>query len=108
MTQDMLGRLEAAHEALIAALDGGAIDDIELRLDALREAVEAVRAAGAWHDSRRMKERAQRIVQLGEAARIRVNFLTDMTRQRLQMLAAARGDTAGIVYLRPGHPAAAV
>ena len=101
MSLDPLGRLEGAHEALIAALDRNDIVIIERRLEELKAALTDVRAAGAWRDAPEHKARAERIVRLGQAIRIRVNFLTDQTRHRLQLLAAARGDRGGSVYGRP-------
>lgn len=101
MSLDTLGRLEAAHEGLICALDANDVETIEQRVEELRAAISAVRAQGGWRETPNMKERAGRISQLGEAARVRVNFLTDLTRQRLQMLAAARGDGIGGVYANP-------
>jgi hypothetical protein len=98
-----LGRLQAAHEDLIGALDANDVDAIEQRLEQLRGAIAAVRAAGGWRDIPQLKERAKLIAQLGEAARIRVNFLTDRTAQRLQMLAAARGQVLGGAYSRPAR-----
>lgn len=102
MSLDALGGLEAAHERLILALDSSDLESIEQRLDEMRLAIGAVRAQGGWRESPQLQERSKRIVQLSEAARIRVNLLTDMTRQRLQMLAAARGEVTGCAYARPG------
>jgi hypothetical protein len=103
MTLNALQRLENAHEHLIGALDANDVESIESRVEELRAAISAVRSMGGWRETPELKERAQRISKLGEAARIRVNFLTDMTRQRLQMLAAARGDAGGGVYAPTGR-----
>lgn len=103
MSLNALERLEEAHEELIGALDANDVESIELRVEELRSAISAVRAMGGWRETPELKTRAKRISRLGEAARIRVNFLTDMTRQRLQMLGAARGDVGGIVYSRPAR-----
>ncbi len=96
MSVTALDRLEEAHRDLIGALDAQDVESIERRVEELKTAISAVRALGGWRETRELKDRARRISQLGEAARIRVNFLTDMTRQRLELLAAARGD------FRPG------
>lgn len=106
MEQDTLASLETAHEGLIEALDANDIDAIEQRVDELRAAIAHVRSQGAWRECPRLKERAQRIVKLGEAARLRVNFLTDMNRRRIQTLTAARGEPAAAVYARRGRTAA--
>lgn len=101
MSQDSLGRLQRAHEDLIRALDGQDVDTIEARVESLRDAIADVRGQGGWRETPGLKERARHIVQLGEAARVRVNFLTDLTRQRLELLSMARGQSAGMVYDRP-------
>ncbi len=101
MSLAALDRLEAAHEELISALDANDIDGIERRLEQLRAATMAVRSAGGWRDIPQVREQALRIAQLGEAARVRVNFLTDRTRHRLQMLASVRGDVTSTAYRRP-------
>ena len=103
MSLNALERLEEAHEELIGALDANDVESIELRVEELRSAISAVRAMGSWRESPELKNRAKRISQLGEAARIRVNFLTDMTRQRLQMLGAARGEFSGSLYSPAGR-----
>lgn len=101
MSLDMLRRLQVAHEELIHALDGQDVEMIEQRVDALRTAIADVRSQGGWRETPGLKDRARHIVQLGEAARVRVNFLTDLTRQRLELLAVARGQASGAVYERP-------
>jgi len=103
MSLNALERLEEAHEELIGALDANDVESIELRVEELRSAISAVRAMGSWRESPELKNRAKRISQLGEAARIRVNFLTDMTRQRLQMLGTARGEFSGSLYSPAGR-----
>jgi len=97
---ESLRRLEEAHANLISALDADEVEAIEGRIEQLRSAIAAVKTAGSWRDSAEARDQAQRIRGLGEAARIRVNFLTDRTAQRLQMLAAARGDALGGTYRR--------
>jgi hypothetical protein len=103
MNSSALQRLQEAHEGLIFALDANDVESIERRVEELKNAISAVRSLGGWRDTPELKERARRIAQLGEAARIRVNFLTDMTRQRMQMLAAARGEVAGGLYSPSGR-----
>ena len=66
-----------------------------------RGAVDAVRAAGVWRDDAEAKSRAGHVARLADAARIRVNFLTDLTRQRIDALDALRGRT--VAYGRDGR-----
>lgn len=103
MSVNALARLEAAHEGLIGALDGADVEAIEGKVEELRSAISEVRAMGGWRESPDLKARAKRIAALGEAARIRVNFLTDLTRQRLEMLSTARGEALGGGYSPAGR-----
>ena len=100
MSLDALLRLQEAHEHLISALDANDVESIEARLEQLRSAIAVVKSTGGWRECAQAKERAQYIRALGEAARVRVNFLTDRTAQRLQMLASVRGDATGTTYRR--------
>lgn len=106
MTPPSLRRLEACHRALIGALDAHDVEKLEAALAQFREAVDEVRAAGGWRDHPEIIDRVVRIYQLSEAARIRVNFLTDMNRQRIEALAAVRGRATGAPYRRDGSLAA--
>jgi hypothetical protein len=100
MSLAALGRLEAAHEQLISALDREDVATLERRVEELRTAIHEVRAQGGWHDEDGVCDRAERITRLADAARVRVNFLTDLTRQRLQRIGAARGESQAGVYRR--------
>lgn len=103
MTIAALERLEACHEALIDALDHHDADSVERRVAELRRAADDVRAVGSWRDQPEVRERASRISALAEAARIRVNFLTDRTAGRLETLAAVRGQVHSLAYHRSGR-----
>ena len=92
--------------ALIAALDGDDVEGIELAIGQFGSALEAVRAAAAWRDRPEILELVQRICNLSEAARIRVNFLTDLNPRRIDALAAARGRPMVVPYGRDGRRAA--
>jgi uncharacterized membrane protein len=101
MSLAALGRLEAAHEQLISALDREDVAALERRVEELRTAIDDVRAQGGWRDEGDVRDRAERIARLADAARVRVNFLTDLTRQRLQRIGSVRGDSPVGVYRRP-------
>ena len=103
MSGNALARLRAAHEGLIGALDGNDVESIEAKLEELRTAISEVRSMGGWRESPDLKARARRISQLGEAARVRVNFLTDLTRQRLDMLSSVRGEAIAGAYSHTGR-----
>lgn len=91
MSASALAKMEECQEALVHALDGDDIDALEQSIEVLRYTVEAARGMGGWHDEPDLRERALRIQSLAQAAMMRVNFLTDLTRQRLDTLAALRG-----------------
>ena len=100
-----LARLEACHEALIEALDHRDAATVESRVAELAVAADAVRSVGVWRDEPEVRSRAKRIASLAEAARVRVNFLTDRTDTRLESLAAARGQVTSLAYKRNGQRA---
>lgn len=101
MSLAALGRLEAAHEQLISALDREDVAVLERRVEELRTAIDEVRAQGGWRAEDDVRDRAERITRLADAARVRVNFLTDLTRQRLNRIGAVRGESPAGVYRRP-------
>ena len=105
MSLATLDRLEACQETLIRALDDNDVEAVEGAVANLHDAVYEVKAAGGWRDIEAVKTRAARVLALIEAARIRVNFLTDQNRQRIEALAALRGQVGGSVYRRDGMPA---
>ena len=100
-----LQRLEACHHALIDALDAQDIDALESSIDDFRTALDEARAQGAWREQPGVIESAARIHALSEAARIRVNFLTDLNQQRIDALAAARGRDNVVIYGPSGRAA---
>lgn len=106
MIPTSLQRLKDCHVALIAALDAQDIDAIESAVVAFRDVVEEVRAAGGWRDNVEVAEEVAQIAALSEAARIRVNFLTDVNQQRIAALAAVRGRAIGAGYRRDGSQTA--
>ena len=101
-----LNRLEACHVALIAALDRDDVMGIHATIGEFEGALDAVRAAGAWCDRPEILDLVQRIYNLSEAARIRVNFLTDLNQRRIEALATARGRPVPLSYGRDGRRAA--
>ncbi len=102
-----LSRLEACQEALIAALDADDLDRLEPAILAFRDAVEEVRAQGGWRDNPEVAGTAAHIKALAEAARVRVNFLTDLNQRRIEAFAAARGRSVATTYGARGQMSAA-
>ena len=94
----VLDALASAHEALIRALDGDDLAAIEQATLALAEAVHEARRQEDWAGTPGMKERLLNLAALAQAAQIRVNFLTDMIRRRVDAAAALRGAQPVAVY----------
>ncbi|HTU13307.1 MAG TPA: hypothetical protein VMG08_20635 [Allosphingosinicella sp.] len=97
----ILDTLATSHEALIRALDGEDLGAIERATAALAEAVHEARKHD-WHSTPDLKERLLSLAALAQAAQIRVNFLTDMIRRRVDAAAALRGAQPQITY-SPHH-----
>ncbi|HKR18101.1 hypothetical protein [Rhizorhapis sp.] len=100
MTAQALDRLGNGFSELIELLDGDDIERLETVIAEVRVALEDVRAEGAWRDTHEVTGRIQQIMPLVEAARIRVNFLTDLNRQRVDMLARHGGRMTLSTYKR--------
>jgi len=95
----ILDALARSHEALIRALDGDDLGEIEQATASLAEAVHEARRHD-WHSTLDLKERLLSLAALAQAAQIRVNFLTDMIRRRVDAAAALRGAQPQMTY----HP----
>lgn len=96
-----LEAMKEAHEALIAALDTNDIDAIEASIAAFSAAVDTVRA-GTPIAGEGSAAQSAKLRQLADQAQMRVNFLTDMVRRRIERLSAARGRAGTFVYSREG------
>lgn len=100
----ILDTLATSHEALIRALDGSDLAEIERATTALATAVHAARNSAEWDGGNpALRERLLSLAALAHAAQIRVNFLTDMIRRRVDAAAALRGKQPQFTY----HPHAA-
>ena len=95
----ILDALARSHEALIRALDGDDLGEIEQATASLAEAVHEARRHD-WNSTPDLKERLLSLAALAQAAQIRVNFLTDMIRRRVDAAAALRGAQPQMTY----HP----
>lgn len=103
MSLAALDGLIATERRLIAALDGDDPARIERATTDYANALTQVRAAGGWHATPEVAERAREAMALANLARTRVNILADLTRQRLGLLARAAGRELGIGYRRDGR-----
>src|SRR3546814_5910301 len=91
MTVQALDRLGNGFSDLLDVLDSDDIARVEAVLDEVRDALEEVRAQGAWRDTPEVTDRIREIMPLVRAARVSVNFLTDVTSQRVDLLAFNTG-----------------
>jgi hypothetical protein len=87
MTRATLDRLLAVESQLVQALDGEDIAALETVTLDFAEALKDVKATAAWSDEPDILERIRHALALTEAARSRVNYLTDRNRRRLELLA---------------------
>lgn len=101
MSLDILDRLAAAQEELIRALDGNDLAGIEQAVAALAAAIAEARPLTETALQPQFGERLSRLASLAQAARMRVNYLTDLMNGRLAELAGLRG-LAGPITYQPG------
>lgn len=104
MSLAALDDLILREKALIAAIDADDVTAIEAETSAFREALLRVRTAGGWREVPGAASRADEALALADAARVRVNYLTDLTRRRMEKLARAAGRPEGnATYGRDGR-----
>jgi hypothetical protein len=103
MSLAVLDRLASCHEALIRALDGNDLEAIETATLALADAVASARARQDWAATPENREKLLSLTALAQAAQIRVNFLTDTIRRRVNAMAALRGAEPAMTYQPHGR-----
>ena len=91
MSEAALNRLTQASEGLILALDKGSAEAVEEATRVFSEALKDVQAIGGWRGSPEIIEKLQYAMKLADAARARVNYLTDINRRRFEALCKAAG-----------------
>ncbi|MDB5690107.1 MAG: hypothetical protein JWL91_1983 [Sphingomonas bacterium] len=94
MSLPALDRLATAQARLVTALSHGDIAEIEDASRALAREVDQVRNIAVWHATPELKARATGAVRLAEGARLRLGYLADHGRRRLQMLLGLSGRSA--------------
>jgi hypothetical protein len=102
MSHDKLEAMKEAHDALIAALDANDIAAIEAAVAAFGDSVRALREA-AEPLGPDAAARAAELRRLSDQAQMRVNFLTDMVRRRIERLGAMGGRGQVALYAREGR-----
>jgi hypothetical protein len=89
-----------AQTALIVALDTRDADAIETATRTLAEAVTTMRAQDGWRESSALRDRIGHALKQTNAARIRVNYLSDWTRQRIDKITELRGGALSQTYAK--------
>lgn len=98
-----LDQLITSETALIEALDGDDIDVLEGAMADFRGTLDLLKNKGAWHATPETVAQLTRALALADAARVRVNYLTDRTRRRIDLLGEAAGLAPASGYLRDGR-----
>jgi hypothetical protein len=101
MTAALVEHLITAQAALIAALDMRDAAAIEAATRALADAVAAARAQDSWRENGGVRERLSHALKQTDAARIRINYLSDWTRQRIDSIAELRSGASAQTYANP-------
>jgi hypothetical protein len=104
-TLAFLKRLRGDHVSLIAALDCDDAAAIEAAAEALNRTVYEARGQALWSEEPGAAALAREVCRMSEAARIRVNLLTDLNERRLQALAGLQGRTGAFHYGPDGRTA---
>lgn len=91
MIEAALDRLVAAETNLIEALDGHDVAALETATATLAGAVNDVKSLASSSIALGLLEQVRHALALAEAARARVNYLTDRNRRRLELLTTAVG-----------------
>jgi hypothetical protein len=96
-----LAAVIACQDRLIAALDQRDPSAIESASARLTAAIAQVRSRGAWHARGDDHAQIGHALKQCDAAAMRVNYLKDWTRQRIDSLAAVRGWEGPQLYSKP-------
>jgi hypothetical protein len=91
MTDTALDHLLACQTALIAALDARDAGAIEQASMQLANATANAHSYDAWHSNTSARSKIEHSLKQADAARTRVNYLSEWTRQRIDRLNELRG-----------------
>lgn len=100
MSEAALSALAEAHSALDAALGRRDMDAIDAAALRFRDAIFQVRGVGVWRARPELARTAADLLARVEVSRQRVNELTRATRERSQVIDAARGVSPPLTYGR--------
>lgn len=97
MTAQSIEALMQCQTALIAALDAGDVAEIERATQEMGSAVEALRADDGRVGSNSLPS-LDHAMRQNQAARIRVNYLSEFNRQKIDRLSEIRGADPALTY----------
>ena len=100
MSETPISKIVACQGVLIAALDMRDADAITAATAALADAIAGARAQDAWRDESGSKPSIDHALRQNDAARMRVNIMSEWTRSRAARLAELRGLASPHVYGR--------
>lgn len=103
MILTVFDQLIASETTLIEALDGDDIAVLEAAMMDFHDTLDLLKTKGAWHATPETVAQLSHALALAEAARVRVNYLTDRTRRRISLLAEAAGVARASFYQRDGR-----
>lgn len=101
MTMGGIDRLIVCQDALLAALDARDAQRIETATADLASAIQAVKAQDVWRTATEGREKVDHAIRQSDAARIRVNYMADWTRQRIDQLTELRSGMPTTTYSMP-------
>lgn len=104
MTVVALSDLIRCQNDLIKALDSDSVSALEHATASVAAAIARLTSDPEWQKSLDVGEDVTYALKQAEAAKARVNFLTDRTRQRLERITSARGDRVVQTYGARGKP----
>ena len=101
MTLTSIEALMACQDRMIAALDGRCPDAIATATADLAHAIVAAKQTGLPEHGQSAREHIDHALRQNDAARMRVNILSDWNRDRSARLAELRSGSPNLAYRRP-------
>jgi hypothetical protein len=98
MNSAPLDRVISCQDALLSALDARDVGAIESASAALAKALAEARSEDSWRDCGTLRQKVDHASKQATAARIRVNCLSQWTRQKIDRLDKLRGAKLGASY----------
>ena len=98
MTDAAIDHLIACQSDLIAALDAGDVGAIEVATAQLANAAKQAQRKDSWHSKSDSRSKIEHGLKQTVAARTRINYLSEWTRQKIDRLNEVRGIANPHVY----------